>query len=565
MINKNGHLLAPVFVTFFGVKILCFDFQCVSNRSIGNLGNAAYLCAMFVNKSKNKSGTTSVRVLQKRGRSNVMVKSFGSSANEAEIAQMVERAREFIARQTGTFYNLFNPPSEPDITDFVNNLSNNQISVDGPEAVFGKLFDYVGYGEIGGLFRPLVLSRLVAPGSKLKTVDYLWRYNGVTLDVNKVYRYLDKLCDRNPRKGDIKDRIEQITFAHSATVMGGCINVVFYDITTLYFEAADEDDLRRTGYSKDGKFDCPQVLLGLLVTREGLPVSYEIFEGDLSEKKTFIPLLKRAQSKFGFSSPIVIADAGLLSRKNIEALVSDGYEYILGARIKNENAAVKQRILALNLREGQVASVKTDDGLRIVVSYTEKRRKKDAFNRARGLQRLQAKVASGKVSKRHINNRGYNKYLRIQGEATISIDIEAFEKDAAWDGIKGYVTNTSLSEEEVISNYHNLWFIERAFRMNKTDLQIRPMYHRLRNRIEGHICICFCAYVLQLEMERLLKAAQSSITVERARELVKTMYALTYTKPAHTSPTKVMLGMDEEQGELYRLVEDWVKRDLGNA
>lgn len=285
----------------------------------------------------------------------------------------------------------------------------------------------------------------------------------------------------------------------------------------------------------------------------------------MSEKKTFIPLLKRAQAKFGFPAPIVIADAGLLSWENIEALVSDGYEYILGARIKNEKETVKQRILSLNLREGQVASIKTDDDLRIVVSYTEKRRKKDAFNRAKGLQRLQTKVASGKVSKKHINNRGYNKYLRLQGEATISIDHEAFEKDAVWDGLKGYVTNTKLTDEEVIANYHNLWFIERAFRMNKTDLQIRPMYHRLRNRIEGHICICFCAYVLQLEMERLLKAAQSNITVERARELVKTMYALTYTKPGHTRPTKVMLSMDNEQAELYRLVEDWVKRDLGNA
>lgn len=245
--------------------------------------------------------------------------------------------------------------------------------------------------------------------------------------------------------------------------------------------------------------------------------------------------------------------------------MKDGYEYILGARIKNENTAVKRRILALNLREGQVASVRTDDGLRIVVSYTEKRRKKDAFNRSRGLQRLQAKVASGKVSKKHINNRGYNKYLRLQGEATISIDLEAFEQDAVWDGLKGYVTNTKLADEEVIANYHNLWFIERAFRMNKTDLQIRPMYHRLRYRIEGHICICFCAYVLQLEMERLLKAAHSDITLERARELVKTMYALTYTKPGHTLPTKVMLGMDDEQAELYRLVEDWVKRNLGNA
>lgn len=101
--------------------------------------------------------------------------------------------------------------------------------------------------------------------------------------------------------------------------------------------------------------------------------------------------------------------------------------------------------------------------------------------------------------------------------------------------------------------------------MNKTDLRIRPMYHRLRNRIEGHICICFCAYVLQLEMERLLKAANSTITVEEARELVKTMYALTYTKPGHVKTSKTMLHMDPQQQELYRLVSEWVTRDLGNA
>lgn len=448
---------------------------------------------------------------------------------------------------------------------FIGELSNSRISVEGPEAVFGRLFDYVGYGVIGGLFRPPVLSRLVAPGSKLKTVDYLWRYNGVSYDVNKIYRYLDKLCGRKADAGDIKSQIEQITFAHSAKVMGGCIDVVFYDITTLYFEAADEDDLRRTGYSKGGKFDCPQILLGLLVTREGLPISYEIFEGDLSEKKTFIPLLKRAQRKFGFSSPIVVGDAGLLSRKNIKELVADGYEYILGARLKNENANVRKKVPALYLSDGQVASIKTDDGLRIVVSFTEKRRKKDAFNRAKGLQRLQTKVASGKVTKKHINNRGYNKYLRIEGKAAISIDLEAFEKDAAWDGLKGYVTNTSLPDEEVLANYPNLWFIERAFRMNKTDLQIRPMYHRLRNRIEGHISICFCAYVLQLEMKRLLKAANSAITLEKSRELGKTMYALTYTKPGHVKPSKTMLRMDSQQQELYQPVDDWVNRDLGNA
>lgn len=520
---------------------------------------------MFVNRSKNKSGTVSVRVLQKSGRNNMLVKSFGSSREEKEIDAMVKEAEEFIQRQTGTYHHLFNPPPEQDIDSFVGSLANSQVSVEGPEAVFGKLFDHVGYGEVGGLFRPLVLSRLVAPGSKLKTVDYLWRYCGESHDVNKVYRYLDKLCDRDLGQPGIKDRVEQITFAHSAAAAGGSVDVVFYDITALYFEAADADDLRRTGYSKDGKFDCPQILLGLLVTRHGQPVSYEIFEGNLSEKETFIPLLKRARQKFGLPRLVVIADAGLLSRESIKALVEDGYEYILGARIKNESAAVRDRILGLGLADGQAASVNTGDGLRIVVSFSEKRRKKDAFNRERGLRRLQEKVASGKVGKRHINNRGYNKYLRLQGEATVSIDMEAFARDAAWDGLKGYVTNTSLPDKEVIGSYRNLWLIERAFRMNKTDLRIRPVCHRLRNRIESHICICFCAYVLQLEVERMLRAAGSCITIDRARELVRTMYAITYTKPGHAKPMKVMLRMDPEQQELYRLVENWVNRDLGNA
>lgn len=164
----------------------------------------------------------------------------------------------------------------------------------------------------------------------------------------------------------------------------------------------------------------------------GFPISYEIFEGDLSEKKTFIQLLKRAQDKFGLDKPIVVANIGLLSRKNIASLVANGYEYILGTRLKNENAAVKQRVPDLKLKEGEAASIKTDDGLRIVVAYTEKRRKKDARNRAKGLKRLQDKVAPGKVTKKHINNRGYNKYLRIKGEATISIDLDAFEQDSAW-------------------------------------------------------------------------------------------------------------------------------------
>ena len=183
------------------------------------------------------------------------------------------------------------------------------------------------------------------------------------------------------------------------------------------------------------------------------------------------------------------------------------------------------------MKYGDVVEIEKDGGVRLVLSCTERRAKKDAHNRQRGLARLQKKMASGRLTKQNINNRGYNKYLKMEGEVTISINMEKYEADAAWDGIKGYVTNTTLEKDEVIANYSNLWFIERAFRMNKFDLAVRPIFHRLRNRIEGHI-----------------------ITIYRAQELVKNMYAITYTLPKSKQTKRVYLGMDEEQSELYRLV-----------
>ena len=137
----------------------------------------------------------------------------------------------------------------------------------------------------------------------------------------------------------------------------------------------------------------------------------------------------------------------------------------------------------------------------------------------------------------------------------LSIDMEKYDADAAWDGIKGYVTNTSLGKREVIENYGNLWYIERAFRFNKFDLAVRPIYHRLRNRIEGHICICFTSYTIILELERILKAAQAEMTIYRAQELTKNMYAITYTHPKSNIQKRIVLGMDEEQSLLCELVE----------
>ncbi|GHT18461.1 hypothetical protein FACS189429_5030 [Bacteroidia bacterium] len=211
-------------------------------------------------------------------------------------------------------------------------------------------------------------------------------------------------------------------------------------------------------------------------------------------------------------------------------------------------------------KSGKTAVLKKEDKVRLVVAQSEKRKKNDRYNREKGLLRLQKRIQSGKLTKSNINNRGYNKYLKLEGEINVSIDEAKFAADAVWDGLKGYVTNTRLSATKVIENYGNLWYIERAFRMNKTDLRIRPIYHHLRNRIEGHICICFTAYTIMLEMERILKHAKSDITLKRAQELTKNMYQLTYQLPKSRLIRTKILNMDSEQRQLYDMVALWTAK-----
>ena len=318
-------------------------------------------------------------------------------------------------------------------------------------------------------------------------------------------------------------------------------------MTTLYFEAADEDDLRMCGFSKEGRHRNPQIYLGLLVAGGGNPIGYDIFEGNIHEAKTLIPMVESLAGKFGFDHPVVIADAGLLSTKNIEALEEAKYQYILGARPKNDTAEVKKKILSMNLLDGQVRSFKRKDGRRVVVSMSYKRAKNDAKNRRDGLRRLEKRLGAGRLTKSNINNRGYNKYLSMEGEIKISIDYDKFNADAAWDGIKAYITNSRLPLKTIVANYHNLWFIERAFRMNKTDLRIRPIYHRLRNRIEGHICICFTAYTIMLELERRLKKAKAPFSLNQAKELTKNIYSITYTLSETKQEQTTVLKMSSDQ------------------
>ena len=500
---------------------------------------------MFVRKNRNRSGSVSVQIVEKsRGKYHV-VRTLGSSRDPDEVVRLVRAASNIITRPPEGQTKLF-PIRTSDalaVETFVQSITNAQVRTIGPEYIFGTIFDRIGFHVIPDrLFRHLVIARLAYPTSKRKTIDYLQRYRGITMSVDALYRSLDRLHDR------YKETVERIAYDFTKRTVG-TITVVFYDLTTLYFEAEDEDDLRKVGFSKDGKFQHPQIMLGLLVGPQGFPIGYDLFAGNTFEGKTLIPILEQMQRKYALGKPIVVADAGLLSKENLAALAGNGYQFIIGARIKNESQAVRADLLVRgrSLKESDHIEITRADGTRLIVTYTEQRARKDAHNRERGLRKLRQRVGSGRLTKRHINDRGYNKFLTLTGDIAVTIDETKVEADRWWDGLKGYATNTTLRPDTIVEHYGHLWQIERAFRISKTDLRIRPIFHYRQRRIEAHVCIAFVAYTIYKETERLLQVHGIAMSATRAAELTQTMYELEYTLPGEAEHQRTMLQLDDEQ------------------
>jgi len=502
---------------------------------------------MFVRKKKNKSGVISIQIIDKSSGQYKLLKTIGSSADPVIVEQLYQQAFLEIPKLTGQQQINFDVVKEEAFENTVFDSIEDWKLV-GPDLVLGKLFDEIGFNVIGDqLFRDMVITRLVYPVSKLKTIDYLYKYKGSIVEKDKIYRYLDKLTDK------YKKQIQKISYTHTLAVLHGNISIVFYDVTTLYFEIEDPDELRKTGFSKDGKHQHPQIVLGLLVSIDGYPLAYEIFDGKKFEGHTMLPVIESFKKEYALEKLVVIADAGLLSNENIQELQSNGYEYILGGRIKNESEAIKKQILSLTLKNGESVAITKDDNTKIIVSYSMTRASKDANNRKIGLQKLEQAVKSGKLTKKNINNRGYNKYLKLEGEVMIKIDYNKYKADACWDGLKGYITNTQLTNDQVIENYRHLWNIEKAFRISKTDLRIRPIYHRLKKRIEAHLCIAFCAYKLYKELERQLKMKDKELSPEKALDILKTIYALSIKTPFSKSLKTRLILKNPEQIHLLKL------------
>jgi len=487
--------------------------------------------------------------MRKDGRKNRIIRSFGSAKNPEIVERKIKLAEAFIEQQIGQLA-LFEDQEDKVVREFVGTIGNDHLRIVGPQLILESVYNQMGYDVIDpdGYFKHLVTCRITYPGSKLRTTEYLYRHYKINVSAQTIYRYLDKV------EMSLKPLAEQITFNYTKEMLDGKIGVVFYDMTTLYFETESQDDLRKIGYSKDGKHQHPQIMIGLLVSAGGLPVGYDIFEGNTSETKTLIPLLDAMVDRFGIEKPIVVADSALLSKDNLQALQANDYQFILGGRIKNESEKTKKEILNQPIDEAKPLDLSHQYG-RLIVSYSTKRASKDLFNRKRGLSRLENKVKSGKLTKAAINNRGYNKYLKLVGETKINVDYEAFKRDMVWDGLKGYMTNTTLKSDEVIGVYNHLWQVEKAFRMSKSDLRFRPIYHFKENRIRAHILICFVAYAVYKELERKLKETRMNLSIEKAVKELKEIQELQYTLPKSRKIVNHLLELNQIQQKLVNLYQ----------
>lgn len=493
---------------------------------------------MFVRKKKNPSGNVSVQIIDKSKGRYFVIKTIGSSADPLTIESLFVKGKQWINNHLGEqdIFEVYDKEvEERQVAEYLlSNIEN--ILLNGVQIILKEVFKLTGFDAIEDtIFRQLVISRLSQPMSKASTVEYLKSHFDEDAQLHRIYRYLDKLYNTQ------QEKIQQISVEHTRRILGGKIGLLFYDVTTLYFEADYSDELRETGYSKDGKHSQPQVVLGLLVSKDGYPLSYSVFNGSQYEGRTMLPVVEDFVQRFDLDDFIIVADSGLMSQSNVALLESGSYKYIIGARIKNESNEVKTWILSQEKKDGEFSE--TTKGLaRLIVGYSDNRARKDRYNREKGVKRLEKAYKSGNITKENINKRGYNKFLDISDNVKIVINQDKINQDQQWDGLKGYLTNTGLPAKEVFEQYNGLWSIERAFRITKGTLEMRPMFHFTPKRIQAHVCICFVAYKIYKELERVLKNSHINMSVDKVIDIAKTITTIKINLPkSKNTLTQTML------------------------
>lgn len=416
--------------------------------------------------------------------------------------------------------------------------------------VFGKAFEQLGLhrimrsgykqDEFKELLKEIVLYRLSCPCSKRKSVKKIEQERNKLFDLNKVYRMMDKLYKK---ESEIKKRM----FHRTLSLLKEKIHVVFFDVTTLYFESFDPDTLRVCGYSKDNKVKETQVVLALMTSTSGLPVGYELFPGNTYEGKTLLKVIDQIEKTYDIMEVSLVADRAMFTRSNLQALDKKKIKFIVAAKLKSMSKDMKSEIVkyvqAKLLKSPNISFFSKSyeyEGQRLIVSYNKCRASRDKHDREKLIEKIKNQMVTDKISlSKLIKNTGIKKYLKIdkKKEKEASLNQEKIDREAKWDGIHGVITNhgsDDLTEAEIFERYKGLWQIEDAFRISKHDLKMRPVYHWTPRRVKAHILICYIAYSILSFIKFQLGQKHIRLSFERLRDELKNIqYSIVLDKTTH--------------------------------
>jgi transposase len=446
--------------------------------------------------------------------------------------------------------------------------------IDGVHEVIGHLYDFLGFSNLlkknrhNKILKDLTLSRIAQPRSKHATSKILRRYYDKEHDLDAIYRTMDQVYKQIPT-------IKKAVFTSTSNLLSNKVDLLLFDVTTLHFESVESDELRRFGYSKNFRFNTTQVVLALATDTDGLPVGYELFEGNKAEVKTLLAAIDSWKELFAIDKVCFIGDRAMFSEDNLAALETRGYHYIVAAKLRNTHELMIRKIQTRNLYQsyatagdsGLVGEFKYEYGdiepaksltaqsrlkykklveqnknRRIIVSRSISRAKHDKQKREIMLDKISKQLSRSNDCKKLVSNSGIKKYTSGTGKTTMHIDEEKVVQDELWDGIHGIITNIESSQPlEILQRYKALVKIEECFRINKTTLKMRPIYHYKVERIQAHIAICYMAFALIRQLEyrtKLIKKLSVDSMIEELCSVQSTIYVHKNTNDRYRVPGK---------------------------
>jgi transposase len=402
------------------------------------------------------------------------------------------------------------PPSEVSLDDVVEQGR----LIEGIREVAGHVFDELYSAMVKNkrqqhCLKDIVLLRLIKPCSKHAASKHLEKQLEKPHTLDSIYRMMDALF---PKISEMKQK----TFFKTKSLFPEGIDVLLFDVTTLYFESTDVDELRNFGYSKDHRFNSTQVVLALATNAEGLPIGYELFEGNRAEVKTLIAAIQSWKDLFKIGSVCFVGDRAMMSKDNLAQLEAQGYHYIIAAKLKTLPKSLQADILDARYYRPTVMGQSfawvgefAHQDQRLVVSYKSARALLDEKQRQAILDKIRKQVGEKGKAKKLITNQGIKKFMKVNDAAEFTLNHDSIEKAAQWDGLHGVISNiTADSPESLIMRYAKLWKIEESFRINKHTLQMRPIFHFKPERVHAHIAICYMAFSVLRHLEYRVNLTQ---------------------------------------------------------